>query len=104
MTIRSRLIISAIAFAVLAANSPLLSRVPGYEQYCAASPTDHCIGVSGSGDVFSYWDEKVIGKAQRVRVKPYGIVKFGNYLYCAISGKNTRDYRVCKSTGWAIER
>ena len=76
-----------------------------YASFCSATQTDDCIGISRSGQVFDFYDRKVIGKAVILKT-PNGVVgRFGKGYFCGKSDSRiSKSYLVCTSNGWQIER
>ena len=94
------------AFAVAVATFPVNVAHAGEERFsrfCSATQSDDCIGVAKNGDVFSYWDRKVIGKAKILKSPQGAVARFGNSYFCpATDSRITRSYLICSKDGWSI--
>lgn len=76
-----------------------------YADFCSATQSDDCIGVSKGGEVYDFYERKIIGKAI-IKRTPNGIV--ANYAGSYFCGKSdariSKSYLVCSKDGWQLSR
>jgi hypothetical protein len=76
-----------------------------YASFCSATQTDDCIGVTREGNVLSFEDRQVIGKATVFKTQNGVVARFGENYFCGKSDSRiSKSYLVCSSAGWQVNK